>query len=84
MNNEDLMKSVLNSFPCHSEGSIKVGHIILPQHVATLLRIGSMQAKELMNRLCDAGYLLYEEAGDNKVAGYHLTEKGYDFYKYNL
>ena len=81
MNNDDLMKSVLDCFPGHSDGTIKVGNIILHQHLVAQLNIGPMQAKELLNKLCDLGYLVYEDASENKVAGYHLTEKGFVFYE---
>lgn len=80
MNSEDLMKDILNCLPGHSDGSIEVGHIFMPQHVAAYLMISPMQAKELLNSLCDVGYLEYEAASVNKLSGYHLTEKGYNFY----
>ena len=74
------MKSILECFPGHSDGSIEVGHIIMPQHVAAIFKISPMQVKELLNQLCAEDYLKYVDAIDNKVAGYHLTEKGYVFY----
>lgn len=77
---EDLMSSILECFPGHSDHSIKVGNIIMPQHVAAINKLSPMQAKELLEQLCDAGYLTYEEATERKVTGYHLTEKGFEFY----
>lgn len=80
MNNEELMSVVLACFPGHSDKSIKTGDIILPQHVAASCKITPIQAREVLNQLCDAGYLEYNEATERKVAGFHLAEKGFAFY----
>ena len=80
MNAEELMKKVMACFPGHSDNSIKVGDIFLPQHVAAYCNISPLQAREVLDMLCDAEYLVYEDASDTRVAGYHLTDKGYTFY----
>ena len=83
MNIEEQMNAVLACFPGHSDKSIKIGDIILPQHVATYFMIAPMKAIAVLNQLCEAGYLEYEEATECKVAGYHLTQKGFAFYIQN-
>lgn len=83
MNAVEQMKEVLACFPGHSDKSIKAGDIILPQHLATYCKISPMQANEILSKLCEAGYLVYGEASEGKVAGYHLTEQGFSFYTKN-
>ena len=72
-----FMREVLACFPGHSDNTIKVGDIILPQHLAAYLNISPMQAKEKLDGFCAEGYLEYKEATERTVAGYHLTEKGF-------
>lgn len=83
MNVDELMKEVLACFPGHSDNSIKEGDLIMPQHLAVSAKISPLQAKVLLDSLCEVGYFVFEEATERKVAGYHLTEKGYLFYLQN-
>ncbi len=77
---EDIFRNVLVCFPGYSDKTLKPGDIVLPQNVAARHKISVMQARALMDELCRNGYLEYQEATDRKVAGYHLTIDGYDFY----
>ena len=47
------------------------------QSLVGLLKIGPMQAKELLNKLSEVGYLEYENATESKVASYQLTDSGF-------
>lgn len=64
-----------------SAGSdIRVGNIIMPQHVATKLKVSPQQAVKLLNMLVKDGYLTYEdekiENNIKKIAGWRFTDKG--------
>lgn len=74
------MRLVLTCFPGYSDNSLRAGDIILTQNFAAKCKMSPMQAKVLLNTFCEEGYLEYKEATERKVAGYHLTEKGYHFY----
>ena len=75
------MRTVLTCFPGYSDNSLRAGDIILVQNVATKCKTSPMQAKVLLNTLCEEGFLEYREATENKVSGYHLTLKGFNFYQ---
>lgn len=78
---EEIMRKVLTCFPGYSDNSLRVGDIILVQNVACKCEMSSMQAKVLLNSLCEDGFLEYKETMEGKVAGYHLTLKGFQLYK---
>lgn len=77
---DEIMKTVLTCFPEYSDNSLKAGDIILVQNVASKCEMSPMQAKVLLNSLCEEGLLEYKEAAENRVAGYHLTLKGFQLY----
>jgi predicted transcriptional regulator len=81
MEMEEIMRSVLACFPGYSDNTLRAGDIILVQNVATKCKMSPMQARVLLNSLCEEGYLENKEATERKVAGYHLTLKGFQFYK---
>lgn len=78
---KEIMRTILTCFPGYSDNTLRVGDIISVQNVALKCKMSSMQARVLLNSLCEESYLEYEEATESKVAGYHLTLKGFRLYQ---
>lgn len=76
---ENMVKKILSCAGYNHD--IRVGDIILAQHVASNLNVSPMQAKQLLDELANAGYLEYLEATEKRVAGWHITQKGIDALK---
>lgn len=70
-------RDVLRCFPGFSDRSLRVGDLIMPQHVSCRLNIGVQQAVMLLQELEDRGYLEYKESNGFRVSGWFLTEMGY-------
>lgn len=81
MDIEQLFQKVLRCFNGYTDHTLNVGDAILPQNVAHQLDIIVPDAKELLDALCDKGYLEFRNATSNKLAGYYLTQKGFLFYR---
>ena len=67
-------KKILSCVGSHHE--VRVGEIIMLQHVAAHLDIGSQQAQRLLSELEQRGFLLYEEGNGGQISGWHFTEQG--------
>jgi len=74
----DEKREILKCFPTYCVDGVRVGDVMMVQHVLAKYRIDGMQAKMMLDELVADGYLMYDDGINGKVAGWHLTQKGFD------
>ncbi len=69
-------QDIIQCFPTYSQNKLRVGDMIMAQHICAKYKILPMQAKALLDNMVKKGYLTYDKGADSHIAGWHLTEEG--------